>query len=349
MKIKESTSIALKISLLLSLLTAIFFIILSLNISNSIYILIGVLACVFFISFWLLRMYIEQYIYNRIKLIYKIINNTKEANKEEKSKQILRHSIAEVHQEAIEWQHDYEKQLHKLKELEQYRKEYIGDISHELKTPLFSLLGYTSTLLDGGIHDDNINIKYLERSEKNINRLIEIVKELESISQLESGQIELKPERFDIKQLCEEVIESLEIEAQKKNVKIFFGKRYDQSIFVEADKKQIHRLLSNLIKNAIKYGYKDTGTVKISFFDMDKQILTEITDNGPGIATEDLPRIFNRFYRTDKARSREQGGTGLGLAIVKHIAEVHKQRVFVRASLGIGSTFGFTLKKLNSI
>ncbi len=341
MRLRESTNIALKISGITSLLFLLLYILIYFGQGkDAVYIPIVGLLVVFLITFWLVRLYIEYYITDRINLIYKMIHDIKGANKKDKKV-----SVKEVREEVVEWRSNYEDRVAKLKALEKYRKEYIGDISHELKTPLFALLGYTSTLIDGGIDDATINLKYLQKSEKHINRLIDIVNELDTISQLELGQIKLNIEKFNLKTLCDEVIEGLEIKASEKNVRVFYSKKYDKPIMVSADKKQIHRLVSNLVKNAIHYGYKHTGTVKISFFDMDDKILTEFTDNGPGIAQADLSRIFERFYRTDKARSREQGGTGLGLAIVKHIAEVHHQSVFARSTVGIGSTFGFTLEK----
>ncbi len=343
MKPKESTNIALKISGITSLLFVLLYGLVHFSRGqDDLYIFIIGLVVVFLITFWLVRLCIEHYIKERINLIYKMIHSVKGAGKKDKDT-----SVKAVEQEVVEWRSNYEDRVAKLKALERYRKEYIGDISHELKTPLFALLGYTSTLLDGGIDDADINLKYLQKSEKHINRLIDIVNELDTISQLELGQIKLNIESFNLKALCNEVIESLEIKASEKNVRIFYGQKYDKPIMVNADKKQIYRLVSNLVKNAINYGYKGIGTVKISFFEMDDKILTEFTDNGPGIAQEDLPRVFERFYRTDKARSREQGGTGLGLAIVKHIAEVHYQSVFARSTVGIGSTFGFTLEKTN--
>jgi two-component system phosphate regulon sensor histidine kinase PhoR len=250
-----------------------------------------------------------------------------------------------VHQEVLVWSEEQDKEISELKKLEKFRKEFIGNISHELKTPLFTILGYISTLIEGGIEDASINKKYLERSEKNLNRLIAIVNELETIGQLESGELRLEMKKFNIKELTDEIIESFEMKAEKKNMKLYYSKNYDRPIYVVADKSQITKLISNLLGNAIKYGYVNTGKIKISFFDMDKNLLVEITDNGPGISSEDLPRIYERFYRTDKARSRDLGGTGLGLAIVKHIIEAHKQSIFTRSTLGIGTTFGFTLEK----
>lgn len=346
MKLKESSNIALQISLILGFIVSAILVYVYLITNTNIFVLFGMLFIFVLISFWIIQTYIERYIYDHIKVIYKLIHDHKvKSSNKDKNSQLKTGSIESVHQEVIEWSDDYEKEISQLKQLEQYRKEYIGNISHELKTPLFTILGYISTLIDGGLEDENINIKYLERSEKNINRLIGIVKELETISQLESGELKLNISRFNIKTLTDDLVESFEMKAEKKNMQIYYGKNYDRPIFVNADKEKVERLITNLLGNAIKYGYENTGKVKISFFDMDENLLVEFTDNGPGISKEDLPRIYERFYRTDKARSRQLGGTGLGLAIVKHIVEAHKQSIYTRSTIGIGTTFGFTLEK----
>lgn len=346
MKLKESTTIAIRASLILgfiiaSVLSYYYFL------HNTSWILSVIFIIIFLaVSFFIIQLYIERYIYDHIKVIYKLIHNQKvKKTKSDKNKIQKIPSLQSVHQEVLGWSKEFESEISELKQLEKYRKEYIGNISHELKTPLFTILGYISTLLDGGIKDENINFKYLERSEKNIARLINIVNELESISQLESGELKLKKERFNIKDLTDDIIDSFEMKANTKNMRLYYGKNYERPIFVIADKNQVEKLIANLIGNAIKYGYTNTGKIKISFFDMDKNLLIEVTDNGPGISKEDLPRIYERFYRTDKARSRELGGTGLGLAIVKHIVEAHKQSIYTRSTMGIGTTFGFTLEK----
>ena len=218
-----------------------------------------------------------------------------------------------------------------------------GNISHELKTPIFNIQGYVLTLLDGGLEDPSINRDYLIKAEKSINRMIAIIDDLETISMLESNQLQLNKSRFDILSLLREAMEAVEIKARKKDCSIFLSQIYDRPIYVIADRQRILQVLINLLDNAVKYGRKKEGKVKIGFFDMDEHILIEISDNGPGIAQQDLPRIFERFYRTDKGRAREQGGTGLGLAIVKHILEAHNQSVTVRSTLEVGTTFGFTL------
>ena len=348
MQFKESTKIAIKVTLILSMIMLVVLTYMHLTAESSLWILFSILFFFSFTSFWILQLYIEHYIYDRIRVIYKIIHNYKIGEKSKiTAKKKVVDSIETVHQEVLDWSLDYEKEIHQLKEMEKYRKEYIGNISHELKTPLFSILGYISTLADGGIDDPEINYKYINKSEKNINRLISIVNELDEINQLESGEIEMHESVFDLKELFDDAIESIEFKAQEKNIRIYYGKKYDQGIYAKADKKQIQKLILNLMINAIKYGSPNTGKVKISFFDMDDKILIEVTDNGPGISKEDLGRIFERFYRTDKARNREQGGSGLGLAIVKHIIEAHKQTIYTRSTIGIGTTFGFTLEKNN--
>jgi len=348
MQFKESTRIAIKVTLILSMIMLVVLAYMFITTNLSFLILFSILLFFSFTSFLILQLYIEHYIYDRIRVIYKIIHDYKTGGNIKKTiKKQTVESIDNVHQEVLDWSKDYESEINQLKEMEKYRKEYIGNISHELKTPLFSILGYISTLADGGINDPEINHKYLMKSEKNINRLISIVNELDEINQLESGEIEMHKSIFDLKEMLDDAIESIELKAKEKNIKIYYAKKYEQKIYAKADKKQIQKLIINLIVNAIKYGSADTGKVKISFFDMDDKILIEITDNGPGISKEDLGRIFERFYRTDKARNREQGGSGLGLAIVKHIIEAHKQTIYTRSTIGIGTTFGFTLEKNN--
>ncbi|MCD6180489.1 MAG: sensor histidine kinase [Bacteroidales bacterium] len=311
---------------------------------------IGYFLGVFFIfaifTFWIIRLHTENYIYQKIKVIYKTIKD----QKRNKSTKILERkqaipSIENVHHEVIAWSKEYQEKIQELQSLERYRKEYIGNISHELKTPLFNIQGYISTLLDGGLKDENINLKYLNRTEKSVERLIKIVEELDTISKIESGELILNKSRFNILDLTKEIFDIYEEKANKKSCQLIFIKKYDQPIFVYADREHLHTLLANLISNAIKYGAAKNGKVRLGFFEMDENILIEVSDNGSGIAKEELSRIFERFYRTDKARSRDFGGTGLGLAIVKHIIEAHKQVINVRSTIGLGTTFAFTLKK----
>ena len=252
--------------------------------------------------------------------------------------------ISTAEKDVIDWAKDRKQEITQLKQMEKYRKEYLGNVSHELKTPIFNIQGYILTLLDGGIDDSNVNRMYLERAEKSINRMISIVDDLGIISSLESGELKLEPARFNIIKLVEEVFESQEIRAKEYNVTLKHTHSSYKPVFVEADRERIYQALNNLVLNSINYGKKN-GVTTISFTDMGKNIMVEIADNGIGIAKQDIPRLFERFYRVDRSRSRNLGGTGLGLAIVKHIIEAHKQTVNVYSEIKKGSTFSFTLQK----
>lgn len=235
-------------------------------------------------------------------------------------------------------------EIDRLKEMERYRKEFLGNVSHELKTPIFNIQGYVLTLLDGGLEDPKINRKYLERTEKSINRLISIIEDLETISRHEAGELKLEREEFNLVQLIEEVFEAQEIRAKKREIKLQMDKKYKKPILVSSDKMKIFQVLSNLVTNSIYYG-KPGGKTRVSISEEMNRILVEVNDNGIGLAPADIPRIFERFYRVDKSRSREQGGTGLGLAIVKHIIEAHNETIRVKSRLGKGSSFIFSLPK----
>ena len=299
---------------------------------------------VFLFVFFFFRYTLERFIYQKIKLIYKTIGKLKR-HRDTSSKKMNVHSetLENVHEEVLRWGEDHKNEIDKLKKMAEYRREFLGNISHELKTPIFNIQGYVLTLLDGGLEDPSINREYLERTENSINRLITIVNDLENISNLESGAVQLNIKRFDVVELAREVADFMEIKARSKGKTIYFYETYDKPIFVNADLERIRQVFVNLLDNSIKYGHREDGKTKISFFDMDETVLVEITDNGPGIEPQDIPRIFERFYRADKARSREQGGSGLGLSIVKHIIEAHDQSIDVRSTKGIETTFAFTL------
>ena len=294
------------------------------------------------IAFSAVNYFINLFIYAKIKPIYKTIHNFKSAARDldENGNDIF----SQVNREVTEWMKGKTMEIQQLKQLEKYRKDFLGNVSHELKTPIFNIQGYILTLLEGGIDDPGINMLYLKRTERSIDRMISIIEDLEAISKLESGELELNLTRFNIYQMVEEVFDLQEVRAEKRNIKLKFGRTADRNIQVLADKPRIFQVVSNLIVNSINYG-KDGGTTTVSFYDMDNLVLVEVRDNGIGIAERDLPRIFERFYRTDKSRSREQGGTGLGLAIVKHIIEAHNQTVNVNSTLGKGTSFTFTLEK----
>lgn len=253
-------------------------------------------------------------------------------------------SLGRVENEVREWVVQKQEEIDSLKELENYRKNFLGNISHELKTPIFSVQGYIHTLLDGGITDDQVNRRFLLKAAKNTERLETIVNDLDIIAKLEAATMQLELQTFDIKDLTQEVMDEVEVQAQTKNIALRLKNGADQSFMVEADREYIRTVLVNLIVNSIKYG-KDNGQTQMAFYDMENYILVEIADNGVGIAEKHLKHLFDRFYRVDKSRSRERGGSGLGLSIVKHIIEAHNQTVHVRSTEGLGTTFGFTIQK----
>ena len=302
---------------------------------------VGVFALMALFSLFMMK----QYVAYKLKPIYSMVLSrdvhTTEIVDEMKDKH-----VENISEELTAWADDNDKEITRLKQNETFRKQYLGNVAHELKTPIFNIQGYISTLLDGGLEDDLINRKYLERAEKSIDRLINIVNDLDTISKLENDMNRLKMEEFDIVALTKEIAEQLEIEASKRNITLSVkGADALPSPFrVTADKHFVGQVLVNLITNSIHYG-KDGGSTRIRFRDMADKVLVEVEDSGIGIPKEDMPRIFERFYRVDKGRSRGQGGTGLGLAIVKHIVEAHGERISVRSELGVGTTFAFPLKK----
>jgi two-component system phosphate regulon sensor histidine kinase PhoR len=277
-------------------------------------------------------------------MLYKTIHDTQVIDKDLGNKVKHTNILEEAEKEVKEWSEKRGSLIAQLKQQERYRKEFIGNVSHELKTPIFNIQGYILTLLDGGLEDDSINRNYLERTEKSINRMITIVKDLEVISKLESGELKLLFEKFNIIELINEVLEMQEMRAKKHGINLVFNHGNASPRFVYADKKEIFQVLNNLIVNSIKYG-RDKGNTNIELMSMDNKILIEIRDNGIGIEPDNLPRIFERFYRVDKSRSRNMGGSGLGLAIVKHIIDAHKQNINVSSNYGEGTSFTFSLEK----
>lgn len=296
------------------------------------------------VSFLLIRMGVENFIYSKVKIIYKNIHELKVGSDFDEREIIRSTDLDLVTREVSEWADQNRNEIAELRERENFRREFIGNISHELKTPIFNIQGYLLTLLDGAIDDVEINRRYLKRANKSVDRMINIIDDLETISALESDRMQVFAEKFDLVLLVKDVIELLEAPSKKKHIRLSVKRENDKAVMVMADRSKIEQVLINLIGNAIKYG-NENGQVEVSFFDMDEHILTEVSDNGGGIPSEDLPRIFERFYRVDKSRSRDAGGTGLGLSIVKHILEAHKQSINVRSSENRGSTFSFTLKK----
>ena len=298
-------------------------------------------------SFLLFFYSLEFFIYRKIKLIYKTIHSLKTQKYDAKLSNFSwsQDPISNMNKEVISWARDQKEAIDELKRLAEFRKEFLGNVSHELKTPIFNIQGYIHTLIDGALEDPEVNIRFLKKAAKSADRLSDLVADLLAISQLESGELNMELERFDINSLLKDVYEQLEVRAKERGISLLIKEGCNKPFYVFADRYRIRQVLVNLVGNAIKYG-KEMGTATAAFYDMDENILIEIADNGDGIEQEHLPRIFERFYRVDKSRARESGpgGTGLGLAIVKHIIEAHNQTINARSTIGYGTTFGFTLK-----
>lgn len=299
---------------------------------------------IFSTSYFVASYIIEKFIYRRIKIIYKTIHSLKLKNILPENVTFNNDLLGQVNRDVVEWAQTNRRVIDELRSQDEYRKEFIGNVAHELKTPIFNIQGYILTLLEGGLEDEKINREYLLRADRSVERMINIVEDLDTVTKLESGQLTMELVKFDIVKLVQEVAELQEMDARRKGISLNIKRANDKPVYVFADKDRIRQVLSNLLVNSIKYG-KEKGFTDIRFFDMDDNILVEVSDNGIGISPEHLPRLFERFYRIDKSRSRESGGSGLGLAIVKHIIEAHNQTINVRSKLGAGSTFSFTLEK----
>jgi two-component system phosphate regulon sensor histidine kinase PhoR len=300
----------------------------------------------FAISYLLIRFFTERFIYRRIKLIYKFIAQTKATKREEFFyKSVLpEKSLEQVGEEVEQWAEQKKQEIERLKQNEMYRKEFLQNLSHELKTPIFAIQGYVDTLLSGAMQKEELSKKFLSNTSRNIERLVNLVDDLDEISKLESGEQLLYKENFVIQHLANEVFEALSIKLQERAIQTSIKKGCEVPLTVFADKEKIRMVLINLIDNSYKYG-KQGGYIVFSCYKTDDgQVLVEISDNGYGISEEHLPRIFERFYRTDLARSRKEGGSGLGLSICKHIIEAHEQSIHVRSTIDVGTTFGFTLQ-----
>ena len=301
---------------------------------------------IFLGSYGLIVFTLQTFIYRKIKLIYKFIYQTKASKKEEfYYKNILpQKSIDEVRDDVEAWAQQRKAEIELLEQNETYRKEFLQNLSHELKTPIFAIQGYVDTLLDGALENGDVNKKFLQSTSRNIDRLVNLVDDLDAISKLESGEQLLLKDSFIVQDLVKEVYESLSIKADENGIKCIIKKGCEFPLTVFADKEKIRQVFINLVDNAIKYG-KQNGTIESSFYKLDgARVLIEISDDGSGIGEEHLLRIFERFYRTDLARSRKVGGSGLGLSICKHIIEAHGQTIHVRSKIDVGSTFGFTLQ-----
>ena len=298
--------------------------------------------CIFLFSLIIIQYHVERFIYKRVKKIYDDLTLLESVNL---AKGPITTDMQTLTQEIDKFARDKKIEIETLKVREEYRKEFLGNVSHELKTPLFTVQGYILTLLEGAMDDKNIRKKYLERASKGIERLGYIIKDLDMITKLEVGDLSLNMEVFNIVELVENVFDMLEIKASRKKTSLIFDREYPNPIMVNADKERIQQVLANLMVNSIKYG-SEKGTTEVSIENLIKnKVIVRITDNGEGIEKIHIPRLFERFYRVDKSGSREEGGSGLGLSIVKHIIEAHREKIYVESEFGVGSEFSFTLEK----
>ena len=295
------------------------------------------LVLFFWFSVVLIYQVVKLYVHSKISVIYKNIYKHKGVTR------FVNVDIDSVEKEVENWAMQKENEILEMKASETYRREFIGNVSHELKTPIFNIQGYILTLLDGGLYDEEVNMKYLKRASKSVDRMINIVEDLEVITRLETEKTELEIAEFNIVELAKDVLDQLELKANESKIELSIQKEI-LTEFVLGDSDKIQQVFANLVSNSIKYG-KEGGRTEVRFFDMNENILIEISDDGIGISEMDLPRLFERFYRVDKNRSRKIGGTGLGLAIVKHIIEGHNQTINVRSTVDVGSTFSFILEK----
>jgi two-component system phosphate regulon sensor histidine kinase PhoR len=295
------------------------------------------LVLFFWFSVVLIYHVVKLYIHSKISVIYKNIYKHKGVTR------FVDVDIDSVEKEVENWAIQKENEILQMKASETYRREFIGNVSHELKTPIFNIQGYILTLLDGGLYDEEVNMKYLKRTSKSVDRMINIVDDLEVITRLETEETQLAIGQFNVVELAKDVLDQLELKANESKIELSIQKEI-LGEFVLGDIDKIQQVFANLISNSIKYG-KEGGRTEVRFFDMNENILIEIADDGIGISEMDMPRLFERFYRVDKNRSRKIGGTGLGLAIVKHIIEAHNQTINVRSTVDVGSTFSFILKK----
>lgn len=299
------------------------------------------------ISYFIIFFYIEKFLYSKVKIIYKTIHSLKTTTGDIKpSIRMSTDVLGLVNQQVADWAEEKIREVKELKATDHFRKEFIGNLAHELKTPIFNIQGYVDTLLESDLDDEALTRKFLQKAASNCDRISDLIADLDQISRIESEGPLLQISRFDIVEVARQMMDSLDQQAREKNITLRFKNANEKPIWVEADEKRIKQVLTNLLINSINYGKRD-GETRIRFYDMDDNILIEVADNGLGIAKEHLPRVFERFYRVDKSRSRNEGGSGLGLAICKHIIESHKQTISVRSSEDVGSTFAFTLRKAN--
>ena len=337
--IKSALYIALFSTFLVAFLTYLFF-------SFSILFCVLFFVLIGFFSFFVIQYRVERFIYKRVKKIYDDVSLLESSSFRKES---ITTDMETLTREVKKFANKKKLEIETLKVREEYRREFLGNVSHELKTPLFTVQGYISTLLDGAMNDKIIRKKYLERAEKGVERLIYIVQDLDMISKLEIGELHLETTSFDIVKVIQNVFDLLEMKASEKDILLMFDKKYNKPIMVLGDPEKIQQVVVNLMVNSIKYG-KQNGSTEVSIEDLTQdKVIVRVTDNGEGIEQQNISRLFERFYRVDKSGARTEGGSGLGLSIVKHIIEAHNEKIYVESKFGIGSEFSFTLQKSKSI
>lgn len=293
------------------------------------------------VTFFIFYIIVKEFINERLKLIYRSIRKGKITKDNEFNFNFKDDALTTVELEAKQWTEEKHTEIEKLKEQEEFRREFLGNLAHELKTPIFSIQGYLLTLLEGGLEDENVNTMFLERASKATDRMVSLIEDLDQITKLEVDGLNMDIKTFKLNDLVQEIFESLELAAAEKNITLKFAKHYEP-IFAKGDTAKLAQVFTNLISNSISYGNEGGETI-VRFYTLDDVVTIEVSDNGPGISESSMPRIFERFYRVEKSRNRNDGGSGLGLSIVKHIIEAHGHRIVVRSTEGVGSTFIFAL------
>ena len=341
--LKKSYRFAIRSSLFISLALSATLALLLLFFGSFRWYIPVVFAFVGFISaFFIIQSRVERFIYRRVKKIYDDVSLLESSSFSSKP---ITTDMKTLTEEIEKFAKDKKIEIDTLKIREEYRRDFLGNVSHELKTPLFTVQGYILTLMDGAINDKRVREKYLKRASKGVERLIYIVKDLDMITKLESGDMNLVKEKFDIIELIQNVFELLEMRAAKKEITLTFDIAYTEPIYVSGDEEKIQQVVSNLLVNSIKYGHMN-GTTEVSVENLIKnKVIVRVTDNGEGIPKQHIPRLFERFFRVDQSGSRKEGGSGLGLAIVKHIIEAHGEKIYVESEEDVGSEFSFTLEK----
>ncbi|SDQ08000.1 sensor histidine kinase [Flagellimonas zhangzhouensis] len=342
-KLRKSYKFALRSSLLITLIVTTTFIIFQMGEDHLEWLNTVIFGLVIFVvCFTVIQVRVERFIYRRVKKIYDDVSLLESTSFSSKP---ITTDMTTLMKEIEKFAEGKKIEIDTLKIREEYRKDFLGNVSHELKTPLFTVQGYILTLLDGAMKDKKLREKYLERASKGVERLIYIVKDLDLITKLEAGELQVEPEDFDVIELIQNTFDLLEMKASKKQITLTFDMEYPSPIYVHADKEKIQQVISNLLVNSIKYGHTN-GTTEVSVENLIKnKVIVRVTDNGIGIPKANLPRLFERFYRVDQSGSRKEGGSGLGLSIVKHIIEAHGEKIYVESEVDVGSEFSFTLEK----